>query len=391
MKKYFFILFFLFSVLVDVNSQSFNLDPIDFGDGFAGTTKRIEWGVKNITEKDYWLHFTVEPTNFAAISPNPLKMLYVGGYRFWVTATYKNELGPYETKVKLYVQLEGSNDLTYYGDQKIKMKTVQPISAPTGLKYNTKTTNSIDLGWSASTGGIGGVKEYRIYKNGVHYTTVNGTHTNYMFTNLTPNTIYRFNIYAVDNSNNISSSSSTLEVATLCDMPATVDDAKDHGNPSPDIGIKKAANAIYLKNGFRYVASGNRKYIARIESCPTPTRMVRLIDSDIEDEYIEEMQSNEQIELVAEESSYIFTNPINTSVILYPIPVKDILHIDLGYNYEEINSIGVYMISGVLMQTIVVMDKQCALNVNDYADGVYIARIYYKNGSFENIKFIVSK
>lgn len=93
----------------------------------------------------------------------------------------------------------------------VSIKDTTLIGAPTGLKVQTVTTNTIQLEWSNATDGIA-VKEYQVFVNNalVGVSSINA----YTITNLIPNTTYAITVKAVDTSNNASAASQVLSVTT---------------------------------------------------------------------------------------------------------------------------------------------------------------------------------
>jgi predicted esterase/fibronectin type 3 domain-containing protein len=83
-------------------------------------------------------------------------------------------------------------------------------SAPQGLTGNLVSVNSIQLRWSPAND-ESGIKEYRITANDKTYTTAV---TEYLLTEVEPNTLYSIYVSAVDISGNISSPSNQILINT---------------------------------------------------------------------------------------------------------------------------------------------------------------------------------
>lgn len=90
----------------------------------------------------------------------------------------------------------------------------QAPTAATNLVANNPTSNSIALTWTAATDNIG-VTSYDIYANGVLKTSVSGTLTSTIVTNLSSSTLYNLYIIARDASGNSSPASNTATQTTL--------------------------------------------------------------------------------------------------------------------------------------------------------------------------------
>lgn len=84
-------------------------------------------------------------------------------------------------------------------------------TAPTGLTVSNLTQTSLTLSWTASTDNIG-VTGYIVYKNGLQEMTVTGTSASIAGLNAVTN--YAFTVKAKDAANNLSTSSSVLNVTT---------------------------------------------------------------------------------------------------------------------------------------------------------------------------------
>jgi len=80
-----------------------------------------------------------------------------------------------------------------------------PPSPPGNLSSPSQTYNTVSLSWNPSTDNVG-VASYQVYTNGIFYESITGT--NYVVKHLQPNTSYQFSVKAVDNSDNVSASSS---------------------------------------------------------------------------------------------------------------------------------------------------------------------------------------
>jgi len=84
-------------------------------------------------------------------------------------------------------------------------------SVPTGLTSPSQTDSSINLSWTASTGGSGGTS-YNIYRNGTKVGT--STSPSYTDTSLSANTSYSYTISAYGNNNATSAQSSASSFKT---------------------------------------------------------------------------------------------------------------------------------------------------------------------------------
>ena len=85
-------------------------------------------------------------------------------------------------------------------------------TAPTSLSSASITTTTFTLSWTASTDNVG-VTGYDVYQDGVLKTSVTGTSAS--ITGLTASATYAFTVKAKDAANNVSATSSALNVTTL--------------------------------------------------------------------------------------------------------------------------------------------------------------------------------
>lgn len=88
----------------------------------------------------------------------------------------------------------------------------QAPTVPTGLTVTGTTTNSISIGWNASTDNVG-VKGYTVYRNGNQITQVMSG-TAYTDAGLTASTSYTYKVSAFDAANNSSVQSSEVTGTT---------------------------------------------------------------------------------------------------------------------------------------------------------------------------------
>lgn len=115
--------------------------------------------------------------------------------------TFQGNRNPYVDNPQYVAQVWGTPD-------------TQAPTAPTNLNYNSLTDSSVNLTWNAATDNVG-VVSYLIEQNGVEVATISATNTTYLVTNLSPETTYDFEVFALDAYGNISSASNMLTVTTL--------------------------------------------------------------------------------------------------------------------------------------------------------------------------------
>ena len=86
-----------------------------------------------------------------------------------------------------------------------------PPTVPTGLTASARSATQIDLSWTASTDNVG-VKNYRVYRDGVQVGTRIGT--SFTDTGLTSATVYSYTVAACDSAHNQCSAQSAAVSAT---------------------------------------------------------------------------------------------------------------------------------------------------------------------------------
>ncbi len=114
-------------------------------------------------------------------------------------------------------------------------------SSPTGLNATEIRTTGIDISWTPATDNTG-VKEYKVYVDGVLTATVTGT--TYSLSGLTPATAYAVYIVAVDAAGNTSDASTSLKVTTKAE---TVADTEAPATPSSVVAKEVTDTGILIE------------------------------------------------------------------------------------------------------------------------------------------------
>lgn len=127
------------------------------------------------------------------------------------------------------VDLGAQNNVTLnmagYGVALINFSTngtpdTTPPSVPTGLQATSVTSNSVSLGWTASTDSDSAVAGYHVYRNGTLVASVTpGATTTYTDTGLSANTTYAYTVSAYDPSSNVSAQSTAINATTSTSVP----------------------------------------------------------------------------------------------------------------------------------------------------------------------------
>lgn len=92
----------------------------------------------------------------------------------------------------------------------------EPPTKPQNLEAINITDNSLDLSWEASQDNKK-VDSYIIEQDNVNIDQISFENLSYTITDLSPETLYNFRVYALDESGNISEASVNLEVVTLAE------------------------------------------------------------------------------------------------------------------------------------------------------------------------------
>ncbi|MCU1232338.1 MAG: Allergen V5/Tpx family protein [Candidatus Solibacter sp.] len=91
------------------------------------------------------------------------------------------------------------------------IQDTQPPTTPTLISAAAKSSNQVDLAWSASTDNVG-VPSYQIIRNGSPLTSVPGT--SYSDLGASPNSTYTYSVRATDAAGNFSAASNTITLTT---------------------------------------------------------------------------------------------------------------------------------------------------------------------------------
>jgi len=132
-------------------------------------------------------------------------------YVFNVTATSTNP------RIRIYTsnypfRLVAGNTI-YIDNVSITALDNQAPTSPSNLVATATTETTTNLSWTAATDNIG-VSNYEVFQDGISVGLTGGA-TSFVVTNLNPETTYTYTISAIDNSNNVSVQSSSVEVTTL--------------------------------------------------------------------------------------------------------------------------------------------------------------------------------
>ncbi len=212
-----------------------------------------------------------------ALSSRPIG-LSANTYCWWDAAS------PAAYSTPLSMPSDGSHDLHYYSvDQadpanreatatlSFKLDSVAP-SPPTTVNAVTVSTTSIALDWTAGADAVSGVDHYRLYVDNVlqpqSYTTTSAT-----ITNLTPNTIYTFNVVAVDAAGNESAQSpgvigttaaSTALSTVAQSVPATANGLHGWYTTTPQITLLSNPASITADTYYWWDTSAPATYTAPV-------------------------------------------------------------------------------------------------------------------------------
>lgn len=165
-----------------------------------------------------------------------------------------------------------SNALTVKTGLPTDITDIEAPTAPSNLKYVSKSSTSVKLEWTASTDNVG-VTSYEIY-NGKTQAGATAGETSYIVENLLPNTTYVFSVIAKDKALNTSTSATITLKTNINTMEqlktALIDNIKNKGTvlqvtyDGDSTDLKNKLNALItniLNEGFYgdYVASSGFK------------------------------------------------------------------------------------------------------------------------------------
>lgn len=142
---------------------------------------------------------------------------------------------------------------------KLSADTIPP-TIPLNLKANLISTNFVNIAWNSSTDNVG-VAGYKIYLNGVFYSTSSDTARKVL--GLSPATTYNFYVTAYDEAGNESAISNIVNATTLAVLPpapvfCTVMEAEN----ATLVGVT-VANSPDASNG-QYVTGFNVQQVYRV-------------------------------------------------------------------------------------------------------------------------------
>ena len=96
--------------------------------------------------------------------------------------------------------------------------TTLPLTAPGSLAAAAQSASQIKLTWNASTGGVGGVAGYRVYRASTLVTPSGTTALSYVDTGLSVSTLYSYTVVAYDTKSGTSPASGAAS-STTCALP----------------------------------------------------------------------------------------------------------------------------------------------------------------------------
>jgi glucose/arabinose dehydrogenase len=123
-------------------------------------------------------------------------------------------------------------------------------SAPKNLRSTGVTSNTADLAWDAPTDNVG-VAAYDIYHDGNKLAEADGKATKATVEDLTPNTTYRFSVFARDGAGNTSPTSNLVTVTTPkssdAEKPSAPSGLKVTGTTASSISLSWTASTDNVK------------------------------------------------------------------------------------------------------------------------------------------------
>ena len=152
-----------------------------------------------------------------------------------------------------------------------------------------------------------------------------------------------------------------------------------------------AGNEIILRNGF--IAQSGSTFTARINSS---LRSETIEELSIEEQMLEKLRVidlPEKLEFnkkkYLEESEPDLALSQSCNVLVFPNPATDIINIMFD-NVEKMQNLGIYSLTGDLVYEKNITSDHQTINVREYPTGLYILKIFYKNGESEFVKIIIN-
>lgn len=337
----------------------------------AGSERTYICKIKNNSD-DCWVRIS-SSMYIKNISPQEALIQKGKTIDFGINIEYPLTSGNYP--VSFYVQCKDEDDSwTNYRYETFWITSLNiAMTPPSGLRSSSITSNSFRIDWNAATGGNGGIKNYNLYLNG-NLIKSGIQQKYYIVNNLSGNTIYTVYIKANDYGNNTSASSEAINITTLCINPEIIENNINYETDYNSV-IQEATSYIHLQQGFRYKATGNNYYIARIVSCGSPSTRIMMLNKE-EHEMISDDNNTAQITLH------------KNNFILYPNPTSDIINITMGDYVDQIENIQIYNMSGLLVYQRKPTMSTETFEMYKYPTGIYMINIRHSDGQNQTFKFI---
>ncbi|MEJ1241661.1 carbohydrate-binding protein [Chryseolinea sp. T2] len=221
-------------------------DNVNLGSGYNKITTRYAKG-NNVNGSA-----TVRlgnPTSGALIGT--LTTSYTGGWgTFATTQATLNGASGLQTVYVSWPSGEGNGNYDWFEFSNGTSDTMPP-TAPSNLKIDSQTANSVTMSWTAATDNVA-VTRYEVYNNLTQLLGTSAT-TSITLSNLSANTTYGFSVRAFDAAGNISSYSNTVAF-TLNSPPVLRLEAESYNAAT---GIVRQANTVESTDASDWIRFDN--------------------------------------------------------------------------------------------------------------------------------------
>jgi serine protease AprX len=113
-------------------------------------------------------------------------------------------------------------------------------------------------------------------------------------------------------------------------------------------------------------------------------QIINSTSSKYPDHYIDYGYGIPNFALVLDNILSVKETSVNSEIIIYPNPVKNIINVESN---NKIKNISIYNVNGILVKTINCDDNKISIDVNNFKEGLYFI-VVKDNKTISNDKFL---